>query len=128
LDLKAWRPAKVLFLKKPQGDAVLTIKGLQIKVKPHHVFTFQRGDTQEIGAIWFVAKLNGLTKDELGMFADGLFRYLKTHYGKHYNLNPKYCIAVDVFHNTDINYLQLADGDVLRILGSTLEEMKKLMK
>jgi len=127
-DLKKWKPSKKINLvKKNKDDSILTIKGLQVQVTPHHVFTFQKDDVTEIGAIWFIAKLDGFKKDELGMFADILYRYLKTHFSKEYNVNSKYCIAVDVFKNFEINYSQLENGKILSILDPTLDEIKKLM-
>ncbi len=94
-DLKKWRPSKTLgYLKKTKDHSVLTIKGLPVKATPHHVFSFTRNGIQEIGAIWFIAKLNGFKKVELGMFVEILYRYLKVHYSRKHDLNTKYCIAV----------------------------------
>jgi hypothetical protein len=127
-DFKKWRPAKKLvFKKKHKGDFVLAIKGLQVLASPRHVFTFQKDEVEEVGAIWFIAKLNGFQKDELGMFTDILYRYLKTHFSKSFTVNSKYCVAVDVFNKADVNYSQLENGDLPKILNSTLEELKKLM-
>jgi len=127
-DFKKWKPSKkVAFLKKHKDDLTLTIKGLQVQIAPNHVFIFSKSDEKEIGAIWFIAKLKGFKKDELGMFTDILYRYLKTHYSKDYIINPKYCIAVDVFNNFEVNYSQLEKGEVSAILNPTLDEIKKLM-
>lgn len=128
-DFKKLRPSKKLkFLKKQKDNSILSIKGLPILVSPHHVFTFQNDDDEQIGAIWFIAKLDGFKNDELGMFTDILHRYLNMHFSKTYTLNPKYCIAVDLFNNSAINYLQLEKGEFPKILNSTLEELKELMK
>lgn len=127
-DFKNWRPSeKLKFLKKHKDDSILTIKGLQVQVTPNHVFTFQKEGIEEIGAIWFIAKLDGFRKDELGMFTDILYKYLNTHFSKDYTLNPKYCIAVDVFNNLDVEYSQIEKGEVPKILNVTLDEIKKLM-
>ncbi len=127
-DLKKWRPSKDMkFLRKEKADSILTIKGLLVQVTPHHVFTIQKNGVEEIGAIWFIAKLNGFKKDELGMFADILYRYLKINFSKDYILNPKYCIAVDVFNNFEVNYSQLEKEALPKILNTTLDEIKKLM-
>lgn len=127
-DFNKWRPAKKLtFIKKHNFNSALTIKGLQIKATPHHVFSFPTDHGKEIGAIWFVAKLNGLKKDELGMFTDLLFRYLKINFSKGYNLNPLYCIAVDVVNNFDVNYSQIQDNEITQILNSTIDQIKKLL-
>lgn len=127
-DLKKWRPAKKMrLLKKHKEDSVLTIRGLEVHVAPHHVFTFTRNEENEVGAIWYIAQLDGFRKEELGMFADILFRYLKAHYSKEYTLNTKYCIAIDVFNNFEVSYSQLENGDIPLILNSTLDEIKRLM-
>lgn len=128
LDLKKWVPVKKLnFLRKHKDDFILTIKELQIKATPNHVFTFKIDDVEQVGAIWFIAKLNGFRKDELGMFTDILYCYLKTHFSEEFTINTKYCIAVDVFNDFDINYLQLEKREVPMILTSTINEIKKLM-
>lgn len=127
-ELKRLRPSKKMnFLKKNKDHSILTIKGFPIQVDPQYVFTFQKDEQEEVGAIWFIGKLNGFRKDDLGIFTDILYRYLKTHYGKKYTVNSKYCIAVDVFDKHDVNYAQLEKGEVSLILPSTLEEIKKLM-
>jgi hypothetical protein len=127
-DFKKLRPSnKLKFLKKHKADFLLTIKGFQVLASPRHVFTFQRNDIEEIGTIWFIAKLGGYKKEELGMFTDILFRYLNTHFSKDFTLNPKYCIAVDVFNNVDLNYSQLEKGEVPKLLNATLDDIKKLM-
>jgi len=127
-DFKKWRPTrKMEFLKKNKADSILTIKGLQVQAIPHHVFTYQKDEFEEVGAIWFIAKLNGFRKEELGIFADILYRYLNTHFSKDYNLNPKFCIAVDVFNNYEVNYSQIQRKEVSMLLNSTLDEIKKLM-
>ncbi|MFT3679802.1 MAG: hypothetical protein QM791_05995 [Ferruginibacter sp.] len=127
-DFKKWRPYKNLkFVKKHRTGAALTIKGLQLQTNPHHVFTFGKDDAQEIGAIWFIAKLGGYKKEELGMFTDILFRYLKINFGKEFGINLKYCIAVDVVKNFAVSYDQIQSEEVPVLLSATLDEIKKLM-
>jgi len=127
-DFKKWRPLKnITFLTKHKSNFILKIKGLEVEVKPHHVFTFQNGSTTEVGAIWFIAKLNGFRKEELGMFTDILYRYLKIHHSKNNVVNSKYCIAVDVFNSLDVNYRELETGKVTAVLDSCLDEIRKLM-
>lgn len=127
-DLKRTRPSrKISFLKKHKTDSILTIKELQVEATPHHVFTFKRNDVDHIGAIWFIAKLDGFKSDELGMFADALYRYLDSGFSKDYRLDSKYCIAVDVFNSSMVSYSQLEKGNIPRILDQTLSEIKKLI-
>lgn len=127
-SLDFWRPSKRLnFHSRPKADSILTIKGLQIVALPHHVFSFGKDKKKEIGAIWFIAKLKGHTKDELGMFADILHRYLKSNFSDNYTINPDYCIAVDVVERFDISFSQLEKGEVNRALIPTINEIVKLM-
>jgi len=126
-EIKKWRPKEIELVSKNKDHSVLTLKGLEIQVTPQHVFKMKKNDTEEIGAIWFIAKLGGFKKDELGMFADILYRYLRTHHAKTYSINPKYCIAVDVFNKIDISYLHLEEGRVASVLNATLDEIKKLI-
>ena len=125
-DFKRWLPdVKIKFLKNYR--IVLTLKDLLFEVGPHHVFSFIKNQKEEIGAIWMIAKKDGYNKEELGMFTDALYRYLKNQYGKEYLLNPKYCIAADLVSNYDINYAQLEKGEVTSLLSKTIDDIKKFM-
>jgi len=127
-DFRKLQPSgEIKFIKKHNIDSILTIKGLQIKATPTHVITFQNNDIKEVGAIWFIAQLDGYRQDELGMFTDILFRYLEKNYSKKYNINTQYCIAVDVINNFDVSYLKLQNGEIPSILDKTLDELTKLM-
>jgi len=126
--LDKWRPAKKLaLLKKSRTDSVLIIKDLSVQVLPDYIFSFGRNEKKEIGAIWFVAKLGGLKKEELGMFVEALYRYLKSHFSKEYNVNAKFCIAVDVVENYELSYAQMEKDEAPLILNSTLNEVKSFM-
>ncbi len=126
-NFKVWMPINELkFMKKAKKNYLLTIKGFLIQVAPQHVFTFQQNDVNEVGAIWFIAKLKGFKEDELGMFTDILYRYLTANF-KDYTVNSKYCIAVDVFSSKYVNYFQLESREIPKILDSTLNAIKALM-
>lgn len=128
VELDKWRPAKKLaFVKKNRADSVLTIKGLSVQASPNHIFLYGRSERKEIGAIWFVAKLGGLKKEELGMFVDVLYRYLKSHFSKEYNVSAKCCVAVDVVENYELSYAQMEKDEVPLILNSTLDEVRSFM-
>ncbi|RBQ02936.1 hypothetical protein [Pedobacter miscanthi] len=127
-DIEKWKPVgNIKYLKKQKRDTIIKIKGLFIQATPHHVFTYKNGDVNEIGAIWFIAKLNGFEKDELGMFADILNRYLSTHYNDGYIINPEYCLAVDVIKGIEVSYEQVQKAGVPTLLTRTIEEIKMLM-
>lgn len=114
-------------LTKPRWQQVLTINGLPIKVTPCHVFTFGDKNAKEIGAIWFVAQLGGFREEELAMYADITHNYLKTHYAN-YDINPKYCIAMDLCTGNSVSYDQLQENSIPRVLNSTIKEIVRYMK
>lgn len=127
-DLDRWGPSeKIKFIRKYREHSVLNLEGLQIQVFPTHIFTFKNGNSEEVGAIWFIAKLDGYRKEELGMFTDILYRYLNAFFSENYSVSSKYCIAVDVFRGIDLNYIQFEESGNSQILDSTIEEIKKLM-
>lgn len=128
-DFNKWKPSKeIKFLRKHKDYSILTINELDIQVTPNHIFSFKKDHIENIGAIWFIAKLDGLKKEELGMFADILYRYLHLYYSEKYTISPQYCIAVDLVNGFDINYLQLKKGKIEKILDSTINEIRKLIQ
>lgn len=126
-DFSKWIPTNdFAIIKKHKSNFILDINGLQIQAIPHHVFTF-KNDEEEIGAIWFIAKLDGYTQIELATFTDILYRYLNINFSKEYKINPDYCIAVDVVKVEDISYSKIIKEAIPLILDSTIKEIKKLM-
>lgn len=114
------------FLKQPKAKSLLDIKGLPIEAKPCHIYKFSENNSEEIGGIWFIAKLKGFKKSELGMFTDILYRYLDKHYSKNFYVNPDYCIAVDLFNAQEVNYSEIQNGNIPILIDSTLDELKKV--
>jgi hypothetical protein len=124
-DFKKLRPSKAIEFKNKR-TGLLSFKGFDIKVRPQHVFTFGKEGEIEIGAVWFVAKLGGYKTEDLGMFTDILFSYLKAGY-PNYSINAKYCIAIDVTKISHVTYLQIESGKVHAVLVSTLNDLKKFL-
>ncbi|MER3374827.1 MAG: hypothetical protein RIM83_09365 [Allomuricauda sp.] len=114
------------FLKQPKINSLLDIKGFPIEAKPCHIYTFSENNSEEIGGIWFIAKLKGFKQSELGMFTDILYRYLDKHYSKDFFVNPDYCIAVDLFNGREVNYSEIQNGNIPILIDSTLDELKKV--
>lgn len=128
MDSKLLRPnGKLSFLKKSSANRILTIKGLQIETKASHVYAFGKSGEEQIGAIWFVAKVNGYDIEEVGMFCDLLYRFLRHNFLKKYQISPKYCLAVDMFSGNTIAYSQIENGRVDQVFASTLDEINKLI-
>jgi len=119
--------AKLTYLKKPTIKSILDIKGLPIQAKPDHVFTFSINKSEEIGAVWFIAQLNGFERGELGMFTDILYRYLDKHYSKDFYVNSSYCIAVDVNKAQRVSYKDIEDGKIPMLLDQTIDDIKILL-
>lgn len=127
-EMDRLRPSKeIKILKQHKWDQIIPIKGLPIKVSPNYVFTYNKDDVEYIGAIWFIAQLNGFKSGELGMFSEMIYRYLKSHYSKNYTIDPEYCIAVDVFNCHDVNYSQLQNQEIPKLLIPTVNEINKLV-
>jgi hypothetical protein len=126
-DFQHLKPnADLTFLRQPKNKSLLDINGLPIEAKPCHIYTFSEDNSEEIGGIWFIAKLGGFEKSELGMFADILYRYLDKYYSKKFYVNSNYCIAVDLFNGQEINYLDIKNGNIPMLIDTTIAEMKKI--
>jgi hypothetical protein len=115
------------YLSKPKDKSILTLRGVPVQVLPNHVFTFKEKGIRKIGAIWFVSKKDGYTTPELGMFTDALYRYLKLHYSKEFEIVPEYCIAIDVTTLSQVNYTQILNKLVPSELNVTLDSISKML-
>jgi len=126
-DFEHLKPkVNLTYLKQPKFKSILDIKGLPIEAKPCHVFSFSENNSEEIGGIWFITKLNGYKKSELGMFSDILYRYLNKHYSKDFYVNPSYCVAVDLYNGIEVNYTEIQNGKIPILIDSTIEDIKKV--
>ncbi len=124
-DFTNWVPIRNLnYLKKYKENFVIDLSGLRVHAVPQHLFTFDLGGKEEIGAIMFIATLDGYEKEELAMFTDVLYRCLDLHYSKHYSVNKEYCIAVDVENEIDVNYKQIELGKIPKRLNAIIRDIK----
>lgn len=127
-DFEELKPnEEFVYQKKPKAKSILQIKGLPIQAKPDHVFTFATNESDEIGAVWFIAQLDGFNKGELGMFVDILYRYLITHFSEDFFVNTSYCFAIDVNKGQSVSYKDIEEGRVPKLLEKTIEDLKKLL-
>jgi len=127
-DLKKLSPVgKLQFLKKSTANRLLTIKGLEIETKPSQIYLFGKKGEEKVGAIWFATKKDGYRIEEVGMFCDMLFRFLRHNYFRKYQLIPKYCVAMDLLSGNVVDYSQMEVGGLSQILSPTLDEINKLM-
>lgn len=127
-DYESIKPKeKLIYYKKPEIKSIVEIDGLPIQARPNHVFSYSNNEHEEIGAVWFVAKLHGYSINELGMFTDILYRYLEKNYSKDFVINNFYCCAIDVSNGRRISYEEIRKGDVPVLLDRTIAEIKGLL-
>jgi len=127
-DFQKIKPSEdLIYHKKDESKSVLDINGLKVKVMPNHLFSYTNNQNAEIGAIWFVAKLGGYKKDELGMFTDLLFRYLTKHFSSAYSVNPEHCIAIDISKLEEVRYSEIESGNVPILIDRTIEGIQKIL-
>lgn len=128
VDIPSFKPRNA-FKRIPKTDSksVLKIQDIPVQVIPHHLFTFEENNTKKLGAIWFVAKIKGYKKEELGIFSEALHHYLKVNYSDKFIISPEYCISMDVISVNLINYSQLLNQEVPSLLNKSLEAIQKLL-
>lgn len=127
-DVKKLRPShKLQLLKKSTANRILTVKGLELEAKPSHIYVSGKEGEKKVGAIWFVAKVNGYSLEEVGMFCEMLYRFLKYNYSSKYQLLPEYCIAIDMIGGQAVSYSEIQAGHTPQVLAITLDEINKLM-
>ncbi len=128
MDFENLRPnSELTFKSKKKEHSLLVLKGVKVKMNPSHIFTFNMNKEENIGAIWFIAKKNGFSMPELGIYSDMLYKYLSARFGRAYPINTQYCIAVDLFHGSSVNYQQLTDRKIRKLLDQTIDELRGLM-
>ena len=126
-DLKEIKPnSKLNYIKQHKFDMIFDINGLPIESRPRFIFSYSGTNDKEIGGIWFVAKLKGYSKTELGMFSEMIFRYLEKVYSSKYFVNPENCVAVDVTEGKSVNYKDIIDKKIPSTIESTIDELKKV--
>lgn len=112
------------YLKIPKLERIFNINGFPMEANPRFVFTYKGINDMEIGGVWFIAKLDGFTKIELGMFSDMIYRYLVKIHSGNYFVNPKYCIAIDVTSGFFVDYTEIENKNISSIIESTIDEIK----
>ncbi|MNY28578.1 hypothetical protein D3C86_1625620 [compost metagenome] len=125
-NFNKFKPKRCKILKQHKEATIVNINGLPIKVTPHHVFVFEKNNKTYVGGIWFVAKKEGFSKMELGMFSDALYRSLMINYSEEYSLSTEYCFAIDVVNKFDVNYMQMQNNEVSFFLDKIILELKAI--
>lgn len=127
-DFNEWWPtSEIQLIKKPKSIATINIKGLNVQINPHHVFCFENKGVDEIGAIWFVAMLGRLSLNDLGLFTEALFNYLKRNYSQQFRINTDFCMANNISTGESVNYSQINSGEILPGLFNVIGDIKNIM-
>ncbi|MBK0379343.1 hypothetical protein [Mucilaginibacter segetis] len=125
-NLAQWRPSVPLkFLTRPK--ITLMLKNVPLQILPQHVFGFDINGNQMVGGIWFVHWLDGFSVGDLGMYTEAMYKYLNLVYGSTHQVDPDFCLTVDVVDQNAVSYTQLLNGSVTSLLDNTLDELNKLI-
>ncbi|MCT4317393.1 hypothetical protein [Elizabethkingia anophelis] len=126
-DFSTWLPKDYEIISKTNKKSIIYIETIPVQITPNQIYSFEKDEKQYIGAIWFVAKLDGYNITELGIFAEALFIYLSNNFDQNFTINPENCLVVDVIGEQEVNYQELIDNKITAILKPTLELIKKLV-
>lgn len=125
-DFSSWYPNKTFqILDKANKKSIIEINRVPVQVLPNQVFTFSRNKVDYVGAVWFIAKLDGYSKAEFGVFVETLFNYLKNNFSKKYEVSSENCLIVDVLNLDEINYQMILDEKIPSILKETLRSIRE---
>ncbi len=118
---------KINYISKPVDKSIIRILDVPIQVRPQHVYTYKENGIDKIGATWFVAKKDGFEITEIGIFTEALFEYLDINYSNKYEIDPNYCIALDVTNLVNVRQDQICKNDVPSLLNSSVRDIKKML-
>jgi hypothetical protein len=125
-DFSTWYPNKTFqILEKANKKSVIEINRVPVQVLPNQVFTFTKNKIDYVGAIWFIAKLDGYSKAEFGIFSETLFSYLSANFSKKYEVSPENCLVVDVLNLDEVTYQMVLDGKIPAILKESLKSIRE---
>jgi len=125
-DFSEYRPSDDMnFLSQPSSKAYLDIKGVSVKVSPSLVFSYDdENDNSCVGGIWFITKLDGYQESEIGLYAEAIHRYASIHYSKDHQIDPKFCIAIDLSTTNVVTYNQILNKEIPSLFDSTIESLR----
>ena len=123
-DFSNWLPANARILSRNSKKAIIDISGIPVQITPSQVYSFEEGEDRYVGAIWFLAKLEGFKKPELGIFAEALHIYLSANFEHSHQVSAKNCLIVDVLNKEEVNYQMIVDSEIPSLLFETLEIIK----
>lgn len=126
-DFSKWLPEKINVVSKTSKKSIIYLNTVPVQINPSQIYTFDKDDKKCVGAIWFVARLEGYKQEELGMFAEALFIYLSNNFGDEYFISQENCLVVHVLDKKEVNYKMIVDEEIPSVFDSVLQQIKKLM-
>ena len=121
-------PEKAKILNKDSKKAIIEIVGIPVQITPSQVYSFEKNGDGCVGAVWFVAKLGGFKRPELGIFAEALHYYLSAVFEKKYQINPENCLIIDVLSKEEVSCKMVVDKEIPSLLLETLKNIKEVNK
>lgn len=127
-DFGELRPSfSITLLGRVKKRDVLTYKGLPIEIPVHEIYSFRNADNNScIGAVLFVAKLNGYTLNELGIFAQAVYNFMNKNFSDKYQISSSDIKIVDAITTKVVSHQMLISEELPPLYASTLEEIVKL--
>ncbi|WP_409149714.1 hypothetical protein [Sphingobacterium sp. BS-2] len=124
-EFSTWYPDEsIQILEKLTKHPVLEINHIPIQITLNQIFSFKSNGIDFIGAICFIAKLKGYSKVEFGIFAETMFVYLKNNFSDKYQINPRFCLVIDVLNIKEYTYQMILDFEISSILSETINSIK----
>ena len=114
------------YIKVSDESKIITVDSFPLFVDSRAVFSYERNDKIELGALWLVTIKHGYKKEELGIFCEMLYAFLQKNYSDDYQLSPDHCVVIDTFSGRKVTYSELLNGDVPFLIEGTLKEIKRL--
>lgn len=121
-------PEGFTILRKTLKKGLIQIRGFDIKVKTHHLFTFEENDEVKLGAILFVAHKTPYSRSELGVFAELIYNFLLINYSEQYSISPSNIQVIDVYSTDSVHYLMIQEGQIPSQLDLTITEIQSLLQ
>ncbi len=126
-DFSRWLPGNTNIVSKVNKKSIIYLNTVPVQITPSQIYTFDKDDKKCVGAIWFVARLEGYKEEELGMFAEALFIYLSNNFEEEYFVSQENCLVVHVLDKKEVTYKMIANEEIPSIFDSTLKAIKRLM-
>lgn len=127
-DFEGLKPSvPITYLGGLRSNSTINTQGLLLQLIPSVVFSYKLGDALHVGAVLFLAQLQGYSKQELELVCEALFRYLKVNYSEDHEIDRRYCRVVDVMEVKTVAHADINANKISKKLNETVKAILKLM-